>query len=115
MTFFHTDLGQDERLFKRYRALADSPGFASLDAARKRLIANTLRDFRLSGAELPADRKARFKAIEQEVSQLSSRFEDKVLDATNDYGLFIGDAAKLSGIPADVQEAAKRSEEHTSE
>lgn len=111
MTSFHTDLGQDERLFSRYRALADSPGFASLDVARKRLIANTLRDFRLSGAELPADKKARFKAIEQALSQLSSRFEDNVLDATNDYGLFIDDAAKLSGIPADVQEAAKKAAE----
>jgi oligopeptidase A len=105
---FHTELGQDERLFSRYRALADAPDFASLDAARKKLIENTLRDFRLSGAELPVDRKARFKAIEEELSQLSSRFEDNVLDATNDYGLFIDDAAKLSGIPADVQETAKK-------
>src|SRR6202158_4060962 len=111
VTSFHTDLGQDQRLFSRLRALADAPGFASLDAARKKLIENTLRDFRLSGAELPDDKKARFKAIEEELSQLSSRFEDNVLDATNDYGLFIGDAAKLSGIPADVQETAKKAAE----
>ena len=111
VTSFHTDLGQDERLFSGYRALADAPGFASLDAARRKLIENTLRDFRLSGAELSADRKARFKAIEEELSQLSSRFEDNVLDATNDYGLFIDDAAKLSGIPADVQETAKKAGE----
>src|SRR2546430_1167647 len=111
VTSFHTDLGQDERLFSRYRALADAPGFASLDAARRKLIENTLRDFRLSGAELSAERKARFKAIEEELSQLSSRFEDNVLDATNDYGLFIDDAAKLSGIPADVQETAKKAGE----
>ena len=106
VTAFHADLGQDERLFSRYRALADAPGAASLDATRKRLIDNTLRDFRLSGAELPDDRKARFKAIEEELSQLSSRFEDNVLDATNAYGLFIDDAARLSGVPADVQETA---------
>jgi oligopeptidase A len=111
VTSFHTDLGQDERLFSRYRALAEAPGFASLDAARKKLIENTLRDFRLSGAELPADRKARFKAIEEELSQLSSRFEDNVLDATNDYGLLIDDAAKLSGIPAYVRETAKKTAE----
>ena len=100
VTAFHTDLGQDERLFSRYRALADAPGFASLDAARKKLVENTLRDFRLSGAELSDDKKTRFKAIEEELSQLSSRFEDNVFDATNDYGLLIGDAAKrafLSG------------------
>jgi len=111
VTSFHAELGQDERLFSRYRALADAPDFASLDAARKKLIENTLRDFRLSGAELPIDKKARFKAIEEELSQLSSRFEDNVLDATNDYGLFIDDAAKLSGIPADVQETAQKAAE----
>ncbi len=114
VTSFHTDLGQDERLFSRYRTLADAPDFASLDAARKKLIDNTVRDFRLSGAELPDDKKARFKAIEEELSQLSSRFEDNVLDATNDYGLFVGDAAKLSGIPADVQETAKKAAEEES-
>jgi oligopeptidase A len=111
VTSFHTELGQDERLFSRYRALAEAPAFASLDPARRKLIDNTLRDFRLSGAELAADRKARFKAIEEELSQLSSRFEDNVLDATNDYGLFIDDAAKLSGIPADVQETANKAAE----
>jgi oligopeptidase A len=108
VTSFHTDLAQDERLFRRYRALANASGFASLDAARKKLIDNSVRDFRLSGAELSDEKKARFKAIEEELSQLSSRFEDNVLDATNDYGLFIDDAAKLSGIPDDVLAAAKK-------
>ncbi len=114
VTSFHADLGQDERLFSRYKALAGAASFASLDAPRKKLIDNTLRDFRLSGAELSDDGKARFKAIEEELSQLSSRFEDNVLDATNAYGLFIDDAAKLSGIPADVLAAAKQEaeEEH---
>jgi oligopeptidase A len=107
VTSFHTDLAQDERLFSRYRALADAPGFASLDAARRKLITNTLRDLRLSGAELAAGEKVRFKAIEEELSQLSSRFEDNVLDATNDYGLFILDVAKLSGVPEDVLATAR--------
>ena len=111
VTSFHTDLAQDERLFSRYRELADAPGFASLDSARRKLISNTLRDFRLTGAELPTDRKARFKAIEEELSQLSSRFEDNVLDATNDYALLIGDAAKLSGIPDDVLVTAREAAE----
>jgi oligopeptidase A len=115
LTSFYTDLGQDERLFSRYRALADAASFASLDPTRRKLIANTLRDFRLSGAELSDDMKARFKAIEEELSQLSSRFEDNVLDATNDYGLFIDDAAKLSGIPADVLETAKKAAEEEQE
>jgi oligopeptidase A len=111
LTAFYVDLDQDERLFERYRALADGADLASLDAARRKVISNTLRDFRLSGAGLPADDKARLKAIEEDLSQLSSRFEDNILDAANDYGLFIEDAAKLSGIPADVLERAKEAAE----
>jgi len=111
ITSFHADLGQDERLFSRYRALADAPGFASLDAARRKLTDNTVRDFRLSGAELSDAGKARFKAIEEELSQLSSRFEDNILDATNEYGLFIDDIAKLSGVPDDVLATAEKAAE----
>ncbi len=62
ITAFYTDFGQDERLFARYRALAAADDFADLDAAQRRLIDNALRDFRLSGAELPDDKKARLKA-----------------------------------------------------
>ena len=64
ITAFYTDLGQDERLYARYRALAASPSYASLDPAKRRVIDNELRDFRLSGAELPPAEKARFKAIQ---------------------------------------------------
>ena len=108
---FHADLGQDQRLFGGYRALAVAPGFALLDPARRKLIDNTVRDFRLSGAELSDEKKVRFKAIEEELSRLSSRFEDNILDATNEYGLFIDDVARLSGVPADVLAAAKEAAE----
>ena len=52
--------------------------------------------------------KARYKAIEEELSSLSSRYEDNVLDATNAYALFIDDEHKLAGIPADVLIAARQ-------
>ena len=103
---FHTGFGQDERLFARYRALAASEAFAGLDSAQRRLIDNTLRDFRLSGADLPADRRARFKSVQEELSKLASDFEDNVLDATNDYGLYVERRDALDGVPDDVVEAA---------
>src|SRR5436190_1144989 len=53
ITAFHTDVAQDKRLFSRYRDLAASPAFAAYDGAQRKLVENTLRDFRLSGAELP--------------------------------------------------------------
>jgi oligopeptidase A len=109
VTAFYTELGQDERLFTRYRALAASPGFAAADPARRRVVDNALRDFRLSGAELAAAPKARFKAIEEELASLSSRFADNVLDATNDFSLYVEDASRLAGMPADVVAAARAS------
>ncbi|HEX3632111.1 MAG TPA: M3 family metallopeptidase [Casimicrobiaceae bacterium] len=107
VTAFYTELGQDERLFARYRMLAASPGFAAADPARRRVVDNALRDFRLSGAELAAAPKARFKAIEEELASLSSRFADNLLDATNAFALYVEDASRLAGMPADVVAAAR--------
>jgi len=108
VTAFYTDFGQDERLFARYRALADAPAFADLDAAQRRLVDNALRDFRLSGAELPDDRKARLKQVDEELATLSARYEDNVLDSTNAWELMIDDASMLAGLPSDVIAAARQ-------
>ena len=102
ITAFFADLAQDSRLFQRYRALAESPSFAALDAAKQRAIENDLRDFRLGGAELPRERKARFKAVEEELAELSARFDDNLLDATNASALYVEDETQLAGVPRDV-------------
>ncbi|MGE0357039.1 MAG: M3 family metallopeptidase [Burkholderiales bacterium] len=108
VTQFATEQGQDLRLFARYKALAASPAFAELSPARRRHVENALRDFRLGGAELPAPAKARFAKLQEELAALSARFQDNVLDATNDFALFVTDPAELSGIPADVLETARQ-------
>ncbi|HEY1327790.1 MAG TPA: M3 family metallopeptidase [Casimicrobiaceae bacterium] len=107
ITAFYTDIAQDVRLFERFRALAASPGFAALDAPRRRLIENELRDFRLGGAELAPDRKTRFKAVQEELAQLSAKFDDNVLDAENAWTHYVEDEAGLDGVPPDVVAAAK--------
>ena len=103
--------GQDERLFHRYKRIAASEAFATLRPAQQRTIDNELRDFRLGGAELPADRKARFLEIKEEVASQSSRFNDNLLDATNDFALYIDDEQRLSGLPDDVRQAARAAAE----
>jgi len=108
ITDFYSDYGLDARLYARYRALAAGKDLATLAADRRRLVDNALRDFRLSGAELPDDKKARLKVVDEELAQLSSRYEDNVLDATNGWALFIDDAATLAGVPADVLAAARQ-------
>ncbi len=106
LTDFYADLGQDERLYAKFRTLRNSPSFEALTAAQKKIVENELRDFRLGGAELPPEQKVRFKAIQEELSKLSSKFEENVLDATNDYALYVHDADSLKGIPEDVLQAA---------
>jgi oligopeptidase A len=108
ITAFYTDFGQDERLFARYRALAAGREYLTLDAARRRVIDNALRDFRLAGAELPEAEKAQLKSIDEELAQLAARYEENVLDATDAWELLTEDEAQLAGIPRDVLDAARQ-------
>jgi len=111
VTAFYADLGQDTRLFGKYRALKASPAFAELDAARRRMIDNELRDFRLGGAELPDDRKTRFKAIQEELADLAAQFDEHVLDTTNAWSLYVENESELAGVPADVKVEARSAAE----
>lgn len=107
ITQFYAELSQDLVLFEKFKQLRASAEFDHLTSARKKIIENELRDFRLGGAELPSDKKQRFMQIQEELSQLSSNFNDNLLDATNAYSLFIEDAETVVGIPDDVLQTAK--------
>ena len=111
VTEFWTELGQNLALFDKYKVLKASASYADLSATRKKIIDNAIRDFRLGGAELPAEKKERFAQIQEQQAALSTKFSENVLDATNDYELLITDAARLAGLPEDVQQAAQASAE----
>ncbi len=103
---FHAEVGQDEGLFAKFKQLRASSAFETLNRAQKKIIENDLRDFRLGGAELPADKKARFKQIQEELSSLAAKFEENLLDATNAFAWYIEDKDMLRGVPDDVLAAA---------
>jgi oligopeptidase A len=111
VTEFWTELGQNLALFDKYKALKSSTGYGALSAARKKIIGNALRDFRLGGAELPQDKKERFAEIQEQQAALATRFSENVLDATNDYQLLIENEADLAGLPEDVRLAARAAAE----
>ena len=102
VTRFGAALGQNLALFAQYRALADSPAFATYDVARRKVVENALRDFHLGGAELGETEKARFAEIQETLSSLSARFSQNVLDATDAYALYLHEEAELAGLPADT-------------
>ena len=96
---YATLVSQNEKLYRAYRELAESAEFEKLDTAQRRIIENALRDFRLSGVDLPADKKARYKQIALECSQLASNFQDKLMDATQAWSRHVEDRALLAGLP----------------
>jgi oligopeptidase A len=105
---YATEIGQNEDLYRAYRALAEGSEFESLDEAQRKIIENALRDFRLSGVALPPERKARFKAIAQELSRLCSRFQDNLLDATHGWSKPVEDEGLLAGIPDSARAVARQ-------
>ena len=107
VTRFWSSLGQNEALFAQYRLLAADPGFAGWGQARRKVVENALRDFRLGGAELPPADKARFGEIREELAALGARYAQNVLDATDAFALHIDDEARLAGLPADVLSACR--------
>ena len=106
ITQYYAELSQNEALFARFKALAASAEYMTLSPAQKKIIDNELRDFRLGGAELPDAQKARFMEIQEKLASLSAKFEENLLDATNAFTWFTEDEKELSGLPADVLEAA---------
>ncbi|WP_329767052.1 M3 family metallopeptidase [Stenotrophomonas geniculata] len=106
VTRFASALGQNLALYRQYQTLADSPEAAGFDESQRKVLDNTLRDFRLGGAELAPEAQQRFAAIKEELSALSAKFSQNVLDATDAWSLIIEDEARLKGLPEDVKAAA---------
>jgi oligopeptidase A len=114
VTEFWSSVGQNLALYEKYKAIAASTEFATLSAERKKILDNALRDFRLSGAELPEDQKPRFAQLQEKQAALSKAFSDHVLDATNAYAYIVTSEAELAGLPEDVVEAAREAAQRDS-
>ncbi|MEO8409512.1 MAG: M3 family metallopeptidase [Propionivibrio sp.] len=108
---FFAELGQNLRLFAKYKAIRASDEYAKLSIAQRKIVDNEIRDFRLSGAELPEDQKPRFQAISEELASLSAKFSENLLDATNAFSELVTDEAETAGLPADVKQAAREAAE----
>jgi len=108
---YSTEMGQNEHLFEAYKSIHEMPEFQHLDQAQKKTIENGLRDFHLSGIDLPPEKKARYKEIKQQLSKLTTKYEENLLDATNAWEKHITDEAELSGLPDSAKAMAKQQAE----
>lgn len=103
---YGTEVGQNAQLCAAYQALRDSDEWSSLSEAQQKDIENTLRDFRLSGVDLPDDKKAQYMANSKRLSELTSQFSDNTLDATQAWSKHISDEAELDGLPDSAKAGA---------
>jgi oligopeptidase A len=111
LSAYHTELGQHEGLFHAYQQIAGGPEYARLDSAQRKVIDDALRDFRLSGIALPPEQRDRYKAIQQELAQLSAKFSENVLDATQAWTRHLADEAQLAGLPESARALARQTAE----
>jgi oligopeptidase A len=102
VTAFWTELSQNLELYAKYKRMAQAPDFADWPAARRKVVDNELRDFKLGGAELADAEKERLRRLRERLAQLSTRFAENVLDATNAFALYLDDPAQLAGVPGDT-------------
>ncbi|MCK4843177.1 MAG: oligopeptidase A, partial [Methylococcales bacterium] len=105
---YSTEMGQNKALFNAYRHIANSDAYVTLDKAQQKIINNALRDFRLSGIDLNEKDQNRYKQISQELSRLSSKYEENLLDSTNAWTKHITDIEVLAGLPETALALAKQ-------
>ncbi|MBN4053239.1 M3 family metallopeptidase, partial [bacterium AH-315-L15] len=105
---YATEMGQNAQLFRAHQQIAEEPVYDPLDTAQKKIIDNAMRDFRLSGIALAPDAKSRYKTIMQELSALTSKFSDNLLDATHAWKKGVTDKTQLAGLPESALAMAKQ-------
>jgi oligopeptidase A len=106
VTAFFSSLGQNLALYQKFKELSKSAEFTKLNRAQKKVIENSLRDFRLGGAELSDTDKPRFAQIQDEQAVLGKAFSDHVLDATDHFVHLVINESELAGLPEDIKAAA---------
>jgi len=96
---YGTEIGQNAALYQAYHSIKEGDEYAHLEAAQKKIIDNALRDFELSGVALADDKKQRYMEISQQLSALTNKFEENLMDSTNAWSRLITDKSELSGLP----------------
>lgn len=108
LTEYSTELSQNAELCDAYKKLAASDEFKELSEAQRKSVENTLRDFHLGGVDLPPEQKKQYADLSIEISELSNRFSDNVLDATQHWFKHITDVEELAGVPESALDGAKQ-------
>lgn len=105
---YSAEMGQNLDLCNVYKAIRQSPQWESLSMAERKVVDNALRDFHLSGVDLPTAKQARYKEIRKRLSELSSKFSENVLDCGQAFSHHVTDVNELAGLPESQLQAARQ-------
>lgn len=108
---FYSSIPLDEKLYAKIKAFSLSPDAKKLKGHKKRLLDETVLDFELNGANLPADKKKRLQEIEQKLALKTQKFSENVLDDTKRFKLHIENESDLDGLPQSAKDIAKKKAE----
>ena len=103
LTVHGTELGQNRELYEAVKAVREAPGFDAMDRARRTVVEDSLRGFRLSGVALEEPERSRFKDIQTRLSKLETEFEEAVLDATDAWTRPVA-GPELAGLPPSARD-----------
>jgi oligopeptidase A len=100
---YHTKVGQHQGLYNAFLGLSISEDIKSYDAIQRKIIELALRDFKLSGVSLEGEDKQRFAELKQNLSKITTKYEENILDAKSEWMHLIEQESELAGIPEAVK------------
>jgi len=106
---FYSRIPLNDGLWRQLRAYASTPEATSLSPTRRRFLTRTLDSFKTHGAELDPAGKIRMAGLDVELTKVTTKFSENVLDSTNAFELIVTDEAKLAGLPPSAIDAARQS------
>lgn len=108
---FYARIPLNPALWQRIKTVAESTAAATLTGIHRRFLDETVADFRQAGADLPIEKRARLEELQSELAQITQKYSENVLDATNAWQLIVEDERRLAGLPLHAKAAARRSAE----
>jgi oligopeptidase A len=108
---FFAKIPLDPKIWQRLKAFEAKPEAQALQGIHRRFFSETLADFRQAGADLPDEARSRLEAVQTELAELTQKYSENVLDATNAWQLIVDDEKRLAGLPDHAKAAARRSAE----
>ena len=108
---FSARIALNPELWLRLKTFAATPAAVALTGIHRRFLDETLEEFRQAGADLPEAQRARLEVLQTELAEVTQKYGENVLDATNAWELVVTDEARLRGLPEHAIATAKRSAE----